>query len=253
MDLNIDNYSLQDLLHLFKLPDTFTEAQLKEARKRVVAVHPDKSGLDKSYFLFFHKAYNLLDTVYKFKQKAQQNMSEPQSFSDILETMEETDKKILATTFTTNPKFNQEFNKLFDTLFIKDDDGYGDWLKSNEDLDVPYKDRKQMSRALVTSTIEAANASSNYSDLKQIYTTDTIMGVSEDDYRHGYKNVEELKQARNSQKLTPLDQRTAEQLIQQEHDLESKKATERAFKLLQQEEVNKKQQQTFWSNLLQLT
>ncbi len=253
MDLNIDNYSLQDLLKLFKLPDTFTESQLKEARKRVVAVHPDKSGLDKSYFIFFHKAYNLLDTVYKFKQKAQQNMSETQSFSDILETMEETDKKILASTFTTNPKFNQEFNTLFDTLFIKDDDGYGDWLKSNDDLDVSFKERKQQSRAIITSTIEAANHVSKYSDLKQVYTSDTVMGVSEEDYTQRYKNVQELKQIRNSQKLTPLDQKTAEQMIQHEHDLESKQATERAFKLLQQEEVNKKQQQSFWSHLLKLT
>ena len=252
MDLDIDHYSLKDLLQLFKLPDTFTEAQLKEARKRVVAVHPDKSGLDKSYFIFFHKAYTLLDTVYKFKQKAQQNMSEPQSFSDILSTMEDSDKKILATTFTSNPKFNQEFNKLFDTLYIKDDDGHGDWLKSQEDLDVPYKDRKQMSRAVITSTIEAANHISKYSDLKQVYTTDTVMGVSEEDYHRTYKNVQELKHARDTQKLTPLDQQTAEQMIQHEHDMESKQATERAFRLLQQEEVNKKQQQSFWGSLLRL-
>jgi hypothetical protein len=252
MDLNIDNYSLKDLLHLFKLPDTFTESQLKEARKRVIAVHPDKSGLDKSYFIFFHKAYTLLDTVYKFKQKAQQNMSETMKFSDIMESMEETDKKIIASTFTSNPKFNQEFNKLFDTLYIKDDDGYGDWLKSNDDLDIPYKDRKQMSRALITSTIEAANHSSSFSDLKQVYTTDTVMGVSEEDYRPTYKNIQELKEARNT-KLVPLDQKTALQMIEHEHELESKQATERAFRLLQQEEINKKQQQTFWSSLLKLT
>ena len=89
MDLNIDHYSLEDLLTLFKLPQQFTEADLKEARKRVVAVHPDKSGLDKEYFLFFHKAYSLLTSVYSFKRKAQANMYETQSFSDILESMEE--------------------------------------------------------------------------------------------------------------------------------------------------------------------
>jgi hypothetical protein len=64
MDLNLDHYSLEDLLKLFKLPEQFTEADLKEARKRVVAVHPDKSGLDKEYFIFFHKAYSLLSSVH---------------------------------------------------------------------------------------------------------------------------------------------------------------------------------------------
>ena len=190
--------------------------------------------------------------MYKFKQKAQQNMSETMKFSDIMESMEETDKKIIASTFTSNPKFNQEFNKLFDTLYIKDDDGYGDWLKSNDDLDIPYKDRKQMSRALITSTIEAANHASSFSDLKQVYTTDTVMGVSEEDYRPTYKNIQELKEARNT-KLVPLDQKTALQMIEHEHELESKQATERAFRLLQQEEINKKQQQSFWSSLLKLT
>jgi len=31
MDLNIDNYSLHELLRLFKLPENFTAKQLKEA------------------------------------------------------------------------------------------------------------------------------------------------------------------------------------------------------------------------------
>jgi hypothetical protein len=78
------------------------------------------------------------------------------------------------------------------------------------------------------------------------------MGVSEEDYRPTYKNIQELKEARNT-KLVPLDQKAALQMIEHEHELESKQATERAFRLLQQEEVNKKQQQTFWSSLLKLT
>jgi hypothetical protein len=41
-------------------------------------------------------------------------MSENQSFSDILDGMEDTDKRMLATTFTNNPKFNKEFNELFE-------------------------------------------------------------------------------------------------------------------------------------------
>jgi len=251
MDLNIDHYSLKELLALFKLSDHFTADQLKEARKMVVAVHPDKSGLDKSYFIFFHKAYSLLDTVYKFKQKSQQNMSDPQSFSDIISSMEDTDKRMLANAFTTNPKFNDEFNTLFEKLYIKDDDGHGEWLKSEQDLNDTYQDRKQKSRALVKSTIEPANTPT-YSDLKSVYTHESVMGVSEEDYVSTYKTVEELKHARQSQTLTPLQKEQAEKLLHQEHEQESKLATERAFRLLQQEEVNQKQQQSFWSRLLTL-
>ena len=37
------------------------------AKKIVLKTHPDKSGLDKAVFMFFVKAYNMLVSVYKFK------------------------------------------------------------------------------------------------------------------------------------------------------------------------------------------
>jgi hypothetical protein len=250
MDLNIDNYSLQDLLTLFHLPPHFTSEDLKEARKRVVAVHPDKSGLDKSYFLFFHKAYHLLTTVHSFKQKAQANMTEPQSFQTILESMEDTDKRMLIQTFTSNKAFNQEFNRLFDSLYVKEENGYGDWLKSNDDLDISYQDRKKQSRALIISDIDAANTP-HYSDLKSVYTTDTVIGVSEEDYRGTYKTVEELKSVR-AQNIAPLSREEAQKVFIRKEEQESKEATDLAFRLLQEEQLNQKHQQTFWSKLLRL-
>jgi hypothetical protein len=251
MDLNIDHYSLKELLHLFDLPEHFNEQQLKHARKKVVAVHPDKSGLDHEYFLFFHKAYTLLNTVHRFKQKAHASMVETPSFADIISDMDDTDKALVAHTFTNNPKFNVEFNQLFDTLYTKEDDGHGDWLKSTEDLDVSYDNRKQQSRAIIISTIEASNTP-HYSDLKSVYTTGTVMGVSEDDYRSTYKTVEELKQAR-AQTIAPIQRNEAERALAAQHEHESIAATERSFRLLQEEQYNQKQQQVFWGKLLKLT
>ena len=250
MDLEIDHYSLQDLLKLFQLPDDFNEQQLRNARKRVVAVHPDKSGLDHTYFLFFHKAYTLLNTVFRFKQKAQSHLHETTSFADLMSEMEDTDKTMLAHTFTTNPKFNQEFNQLFDTLYVKDEEGHGDWLKSSDDLDVSYDHRKKQSRAMVVSTIEAANTP-HFSDLKNAYTVDTVIGVSEDDYRATYKTVEELKQVR-AQNIIPLQREEAERKLAQEQERESSAATDRAYRLLQEEQYNRQQQQVFWGKLLHL-
>ena len=250
MDLNLDHYSLEDLLKLFKLPEQFTEADLKEARKKVVAVHPDKSGLDKEYFLFFHKAYSLLTSVHSFKRKAEANMYETQSFETILESMEETDKRLLAERFSANTSFLKEFNTLFETLYMKEEDGHGDWLQSNEDLDQSFEDRKNQSRAMVVSTIDAANTP-YYSDLKSVYTVDTVIGVSEVDYRRGFSTVEELKQDRSKQ-IIPLQREQAEELLSRQEEEESRLATERAFRLLQEEKVNQKKEQTFWSKLLRL-
>ena len=250
MDLNLDNYSLKEILTLFDLPEHFTLEQLKHARKKVVAVHPDKSGLDKSYFLFFYNAYSLLETVHKFNQKKNQNMSKPIPFEDILASMEDSDKKIIAERFTKNPSFNKEFNSLFETLYIREDDGHGEWLKSDEDLDPSYQQRKQTSRSMVVAGIAPANAPV-VNDIKSMYTTHCVLGVSEEDYRAG-PNMEEIKHSR-SKGITPLSRTEAESVLAMEHERESSLATERTFRLLQQEKMNSSQQTKFWGKLMSIT
>ena len=54
LDLNIDNYSLEDLYNLFNIPGgILNEVNLKTAKQIVYKMHPDKSNLDQKYFLFF--------------------------------------------------------------------------------------------------------------------------------------------------------------------------------------------------------
>lgn len=249
MDLNIDHYTLDDLLDLFKLPKDFTESDLKEARKRVVAVHPDKSGLDKEYFLFFHKAYSLLASVHSFKRKVQANMYEPQDFETILESLEDSDKRLLAKKFNDHESFSKEFNRLFENLYLKEEDGYGDWLKSEEEAP-SFDVMKQQSRAMVVSNVSAANTP-HYSDLKSVYTVDSVIGVSEQDYQKR-GSLEEMKQERGVV-LTPLSREDAERVLLNQEEEEGRLATERAFRFLQEEKVNEKKQQSFWGTLLKLT
>ena len=249
MDLNIDHYTLDDLLTLFKLPKDFTERDLKEARKRVIAVHPDKCGLDKEYFLFFHKAYSLLASVHSFKRKSQANMYEPQDFETILESLEDSDKRLLAKKFNDHTSFSKEFNRLFESLYLKEEDGYGDWLKSEEEAP-SFDAMKQQSRAMVVSNVSAANTP-HYSDLKSVYTVDSVIGVSEEDYRKR-GSLEEMKQER-SVALKPLSREEAERVLLEEEEEEGRLATERAFRFLQEEKVNEKKQQAFWGSLLKLT
>jgi hypothetical protein len=44
LDLDITNYTLQDMLQLLGLPVGFTKHDLKEAMRVVASLHPDKSG-----------------------------------------------------------------------------------------------------------------------------------------------------------------------------------------------------------------
>ena len=70
LDLNIHNYDLNDLLNLFRLPFHFKEEHLKEAKKIVLKTHPDKSGLDKEYFMFFSQAYKYLLKIHQLRQSS---------------------------------------------------------------------------------------------------------------------------------------------------------------------------------------
>ena len=53
LDLNIENYNLDDILDLFHLKMDFTYSELKGSIKIIYKVHPDKSNLDTKYFIFF--------------------------------------------------------------------------------------------------------------------------------------------------------------------------------------------------------
>ena len=70
LDMNIDNYELQDLLDLFHLDYNFNEEDLKKTKKTVLMTHPDKSNLSKEYFLFFSAAYKIIYSIYEFRYKS---------------------------------------------------------------------------------------------------------------------------------------------------------------------------------------
>jgi len=251
MDLDIEHYSLQELLKLFKLNENFTFAEFKDARRIVLALHPDKCNQDIKYYLFFKQAYSLLESVNSFKHKIEENVNAHLTFDEIIDGMTDYDKKQIVDSLSVNPDFNKEFNTLFEKYYLKEDDsGYGDWLQSNDDINVSYEDRKRQSRALVVNTIEEA-PKDKFTDLKNAYTVNSVLGVSEDDYVQRYKNIQELKKERDTQ-ITPLNTQEASNQLAQQEEQENKWATQQAFKYVKQTEKNKTQQQSFWSHMLTL-
>ena len=135
LDLDIRNYELRDILNLFKLPSVFTELHMREAKLTVMRTHPDKSGLDKEYFLFFSKAYKILHEVYQVR--AGLSRQKDAKYDDVKEDIDarrntNSDKLKRMNADEFNRWFNQTFeqNKLCDE---EQDSGYGDWLKSNDD------------------------------------------------------------------------------------------------------------------------
>ena len=61
IDLNINNYNLEDIQNLFKLDKYFTEPQLLKCKETVNKLHPSNSSLSIEYFNLFSMAYKILE------------------------------------------------------------------------------------------------------------------------------------------------------------------------------------------------
>ena len=134
LDLDITSYDLDDLLNLFKLSYNFDENQLKKSKMIALKTHPDKSGLNIEYFLFFMDAYKALAKVYYFRTKRKDT-----NFSNKYENEIDDDKyKLLKSLDGKSAKeFNEWFNKMFDKVKINDEEmdfGYEKWYRENEEV-----------------------------------------------------------------------------------------------------------------------
>ena len=147
VDLDINNYDLEDIVKLFKIPINFDEQDLKRAKQVVLKTHPDKSGLESKYFLFYSKAYKMLYSLWEFRKKGDVNKEiRNTEYEDVDKFSEEDKKKILDNLFKsdntkikfkTNSDFNSWFNEQFEKNKIyneNEESGYGDWLKTDEGL-----------------------------------------------------------------------------------------------------------------------
>ena len=283
LDLNIENYDLNDLLALFKLDFEFAEEDLKRVKKTVLQTHPDKSNLDKKYFLFFTSAYKIILSIHEFRHKS----SAKQSTTYTVEKDEE--KERLLKKIQTQPNFNRIFNDLFEKYKIQDEetaDGYGDWIKSDENMDSrtttmsqmndTFEQKKREVKELIPfQEIEEVNATSGhfdltrerptyyssaifsnlqYEDLKKAHI-ESVIPITQEDYhaRPKFRNVNELQQHPDYQDTKPLSLSQAKDYFQQRQSFQAKNDVQRAYKLAQQDESVRKANQGWMSGFKQLT
>jgi curved DNA-binding protein CbpA len=294
MDLNIDSYSREDLFRLFGLNNiSLSEDIMKECKKTVLKTHPDKSKLDEKYFIFFSKAYKKLLSIYEFQNKTNSKKSTDTNeyFNsenvEILDNFFDKQKKIK------DPKnFNEWFNSQFDKHKLEDpqESGYGNWLKSDEDIvfmpnvsksnmAAEMEKRKKHVQSLITYNGVSENTSSafggstlmtynsnftagslfsnegmSYTDLRQAYA-ESVIPVTEDDCNKvkKFKSIDEYKRHRESVDTNPLDKEEAMKQLYLQNKQKDEESAALAFYYAQQSEKAQKNQESFWSGLKQLT
>jgi len=290
LDMNIDNYELQDLLDLFHLDYNFNEEDLKKTKKTVLMTHPDKSNLPKEYFLFFSAAYKIIYSIYEFRYKS---IGKPPNATENIKVNKYTSEKdeereILLNNLKQQPNFNKIFNELFEKYNIKDNEtegGYGDWLKSEEDLDNTRTTmnemnekfelkKKKVQSIIVHKDVEEMDSgnghfeltrdkpeyyssslfsSLQYEDLKKAHV-ESVIPVTQEDYqnRKKFRNVDEMQRYNAEQNSEPLSLKQSNDYLNQRKSYQDKNDVTRAFKLAKQDEQARKANVGWMSGFKQL-
>ncbi len=284
MDLDIANYDLNDLLSLFKLDFDFSSEDLKQVKKMVMKTHPDKSGLDKTYFLFFTSAFKIICSINDFRHKSAQKQSTEYTIE------KDESKELLLKKIQNQPNFNKIFNELFEKHRITDEEqehGYGDWIKSDDNMDtrtttlgqmnatfeqkkrevkelVPYQEIQEaggqasahfdLTRDKPTYYSSAMFSNLQYEDLKKAHV-ESVVPVTQEDYlaKPKFKNVLEMQQHPDYQDTKPLSLTQANEYLQQRQSFQNQNDVQRAYKLAKQDEVVRKANQCWMSGFKQIT
>jgi len=288
IDLDINNYNLDDILGLFNIDNNFDTNDLKKCYKMVLKLHPDKSGLDKEYFLFYTKVFKVLKNVYEYKNKRNTHLDKNKAKVEYLSNGDDDEgKKLIVKNLQKKrgENFNKWFNETFEKINISNlsENGYGDWLKSEndtEDLDIKsvremhdiINKKKESLSALVKidkinemSSIGSLNELDNsepesysasvfsklaYDDVK-IAHTETVIPVSNNDYEkiQKFNNIGSLREFRNRQNLKPMSKQEAENQLIRNNSIEDEKNTQLAYRLTKQAEESEKANTKLWNIL----
>jgi hypothetical protein len=251
---------LQELLDLFEIKE-LNETTLRISKKKVLMLHPDKNKTDTTeYFLFFKNAYEKLTQIHNYihHETDENNFKShtiDKTFKDFIEKKGFTPNK--------NPEmYSKYFNEMFENIHIKDgEEGYEQWLKSEEDLydntDLEKSRKKLMNNSLTKiEKIEYSSSNKNsYSDLKEAHIN-TIIGLDKDALykeKPQFKTVTEYEIYRQKNMGEKLSEKESLKIIYEKEELEKKQALELSYQLLKNEEEMKKKHREYVSKFLMIS
>lgn len=284
VDLNLSNYSLIDILKLFKLENGLTEEGMKKAKRQVLMTHPDKSNLTREYFLFFSSAYKLLYKVYQYHERNKEDTSIKRRYSSV-DIDDQQEYREVWNILSKHNNFNEVFNELFDELILTDkkNDGYGDWFKEQEEYIhaanieemntiiaekkknlssvVLFKEMNDIGGNLGSSLLEKEDTYQTglfstlpYEDLKQAYT-ETVVPVTEEDYYNHpkYSSIDQLQRTRQRDLQEGMAHANHAKTLRDQRTQDENNDMERIYCLVKQDEEIQKKTNKIVSKLLRIT
>ena len=280
IDLDIQNYSLEEILNLFKIPINFDENDLKRAKGLVLKSHPDKSKLDAKYFIFYSKAYKALFSIYEFKNKTRMDQSTEYRVDENNTHL----KKYLEKNKLTDKNFYKWFNDEFEKRKDREEQvGYEDWLKSNEDIETTNVKLNEMNHYFETKKKDMVKdmvkyeevrdytpgnnnytnlrqeesyhsdmfSSLHYSDLKQAHTQSIIPVSLEEFAKKPQYSVTQYKNFRQTEdiKNIPLSNEESKKLLQNKMASEEEESMTRAYYYAKKTQESEKANRDFLAKM----
>jgi hypothetical protein len=266
LDLDVNNYDLDDVLNLFHLDVNFSYRDLKGAMKIMHKVHPDKSGLDTKYFIFFKEAYSILLGLYKHRNSTNKSLFREEYYSK--------EHAIKLNDFIKSDDFNDKFNKLFEETFSKETQGYDDWLKHSPINDYSSTNRNTYftdnHKSIVIKNnddiVDINNLGNNYidSDYIEDYSSSTFNSLRYDDVRKAYSetfipvnendtridmfnSVDALRRFRQNDKSEQMTKEESEQYLSNAKYSEDKLINNKIYNLIKQDKRNQDEKQKWWN------
>ena len=290
-NLDINMYSLKEVLDLYDLDFEMNLEDLKNAKRKLAKIHPDKSKLPEKYFIFYKQAFDIILTFCREQTKVKQEVGfEKREYETYNSISNESKKQVTQEIKKMNPKeFQEKFNKLFDeNMSVKKDTSKYDWFSQEENQ---YEEQEHINQANMGMVFEKmksnqqdivkykgvqeinTNVNNNlydddendeyvicdpfsklkFDDLRKVHKDETIFSVSENDIHKKtlHNSVESLNRER-SVGLTPMQKANAEDLLRDNQLKYQHKIMEKQYTSTLQNKQFEEKNKTILSQFLRL-
>lgn len=256
-----DDLTFEEMMQLYDISPPLTIDKLKVAKKKLLLLHPDKNKIDTTFhYMKFRTIYEKLLKIYSYihhetnEENLKKDIEVDTSFKTFIE-------KNNIHPVKDKEKYLKHFNEMFENIYLKDDDGHAEWLKSEDtyDKDDLEGSRKKLieQNALVKIEIEGASLSemNKYYDVKDAHTN-SIIGLDQEKLfseRPKFKTVDEYQRHRQQTKGTLLGEKESLKKLEQDEMKQNMKAIDLSYKYMKEEEKMQTKKKEYVSKYLLLS
>jgi hypothetical protein len=253
----IEECTLDDLFGLFEIEELTIE-ELKQAKKKVLMLHPDKNvGKDtSSYYSYFKNAYHKLETIFEYINRHEKQTKQEKTYQ--LEELgqkgfyEYCQKKGLK-----DKDFHKVFNEVFENVYLEEKEGHGEWLKTEEGIydktDLEGSRKKAMALVVLDNEIKTLQEIDNR-DIKEAYVQSVLpidaTQVFQDTEK--FNTVEEYQRHRAKYATKPVSAEEAVKILRQKEAGEYKSSLHLSYELMKKSESQKSKIKEYYSKFLRI-